>query len=252
MQKINSFSFAQLKNAEHVSFFTNVQVAIEKVGAEVAGIAKAQMDAYKAAVLVEQDIVNHSTGSVYTPEMKALDEERDRLFRLIRLKLQAVTLASAGSEIAQYATTVDKYILTKYGLEVATAPYQEESALIRGFILDVKNMFPEDALTTMGIASDLAALESANDSFADQYNERVTEKSGSTTEATRKARSETEELFHLIGLTLEYKANTDPASDMGVACDGLVAVINELIKDARLRLNMRLGKVINEDLPVLN
>ena len=252
MHKISTFSFGSLKNAEHVSFFANVALTIDKATSAALGIAESLYKQYKDALLVEQDIVNHSTGSIYTPEMHALDAERDRLYRLIRLKLQAVTLASVGSEIAQYATTVYKYILMKYGLEVATAPYQEESALIRGFILDVKNMFPEDALTTMGIASDLAALEAANDSFADQYNERVTEKSGSTTEATRKARTETEELFHLIGLTLEYKANTDPASDMGVACDGLVAVINELIKDARLRLNMRLGKVINEDLPVLN
>ena len=247
MQKINSLPFAQLKNAEHVSFFTNVQVAIEKVGATKAGLTEAQMKTYKDAVLVEQDIVNHSTGSIYTPEMKALDEERDRLYRLIRLKLQAVTLASPDDEVAQYATTVDKYLLTKYGLEVCGAPYQEESALIRGFLLDVKNMIPEEGIEAMGISAELAALTTANDSFADQYNERVTEKSGSTTEATRKARAATEELYHIIGLSLEYKANTDPGSEAGAACDGLVAVVNELIKDARLRLNMRLGKVTEEE-----
>ena len=247
MQKINSLPFAQLKNAEHVSFFTNVQVAIEKVGATKAGLTEAQMKTYKDAVLVEQDIVNHSTGSIYTPEMKALDEERDRLYRLIRLKLQAVTLASPDDEVAQYATTVDKYILTKYGLEVCGAPYQEESALIRGFLLDIKNLIPEEGIEAMGISSELAALTTANDSFADQYNERVTEKSGSTTEATRKARAATEELYHIIGLSLEYKANTDPGSEAGMACDGLVAVVNELIKDARLRLNMRLGKVTEEE-----
>ena len=247
MQKINSLSFAQMKNAEHVSFFTNVQVAIDKVGAAKAGLTEAQINAYKAAVLVEQDIVNHSTASIYTPEMKALDEERDRLFRIIRLKLQAVTLASPDDEVAQYAITVDKYILAKYGLEVCGAPYQEESALIRGFILDMNTRFPAEALEAMGVANELTALNTANESFADQYNERVTEKSGSTTETTRKARAATEELYHIIGLVLEFKANTDAASEVGQACDGLVAVINELIKDARLRLNIRLGKVTEEE-----
>lgn len=253
MQKISTLSFAQLKNAEHVSFFTNVQVAIEKVGADKAGITEAQMKAYKDAVLVEQDIVNHSTGSIYTPELKALDDERGRLYRLIRLKLQAVTLALPSSEVAQYATSVDKYILTKYGLEVPSAPYQEESALIRGFILDMKNLFPDDVLGAMDVAADLASLGATNDNFADMYNERVTEKSGSTTEFTRKARTATEEIFHLIGLHLEYKANIDADSEAGAACESLVAVINELIKDARLRLNVRLGKVPNlDDVPVLN
>ena len=250
-KKINSLSFQQLKNAEHVSFFTNVGVAINKLTATAVGLTEAQIKQYNDAVALEQDIVNHSTGSIYTPEMQALDAERDRLFRLIRLKLQAVTLASEGSEVAQYATTIDKYLLTKYGLDVATAPYQEESALISGFILDVKNMLPEDALTSIGIASELAALEAANTGFADQYNERVTEKSASTTEYTKKLRAETEELYNLIALHVEYKANSDTTS-VGEACTSLLGVFNELIKDAHMRLNMRLGRVPNDDLPVLN
>ncbi len=249
MQKINSLSFQQLKNAEHVSFFTNVGVAISKLTAEAVGLTEAQVKQYNDAVALEQDIVNHSTGSIYTPEMKALDDERDRLYRLIRLKLQAVTLASSSSPVAQFATTVDKYILTKYGLDVATSPYQEESALIAGFILDLKNMIPENGIEAMGITEELAALEEANTGFADQYNERVTEKSGSTTEYTKKLRAETEALYGLIALHVEYKANTDTTS-VGSSCQSLLAVINELIKDAHYRLNMRLGRVVNEDLPV--
>ncbi len=246
MQKINSLSFQQLKNAEHVSFFTNVGVAINKLTATAVGLTEAQMKQYTDAVNLEQDIVNHSTGSIYTPEMKALDDERDRLYRLIRLKLQAVTLASPSDDVAQYATTVDKYILTKYGLDVCGAPYQEESALIRGFILDIQNMIPEEGIAAMGIASELAALTTANEGFADQYNERVTEKSGSTTEYTKKLRGETEELYNLIALHVEFKANTDTTSE-GESCVTLLAVINELIKDAHYRLNQRLGKVSYEE-----
>ena len=245
-KKINSLSFQQLKNAEHVSFFTNVGVAISKLTATAVGLTEAQMKQYNDAVALEQDIVNHSTGSIYTPEMKALDDERDRLYRLIRLKLQAVTLASPTEDVAQYATTVDKYILTKYGLEVCGAPYQEESALIGGFILDINNMIPEEGIEAMGITSDLAALTTANQGFADQYNERVTEKSGSTTEYTKKLRGETEALYNLIALHVEYKANMD-TTEVGTACGSLLAVINELVKDAHYRLNQRLGKVTIED-----
>ena len=246
MQKINSLSFQQLKNAEHVSFFTNVGVAISKLTPTALGLTEAQIMNYNAAVALEQDIVNHSTGSVYTPEMKALDDERDRLYRLIRLKLQAVTLASPTDDVAKYAVTVDKYILTKYGLEVCGAPYQEESALIRGFILDVQNMIPEEGIEAMGIYDQLEALKAANEGFADQYNERVTEKSGSTTEYTKKLRADTEALYELIALHVEFKANMDTTA-VGISCGSLLAVINELIKDAQLRLNQRLGKVSVED-----
>ena len=248
---VTSLPFAQLRNAEHVAFFNNVVVELSKFDATDLGLTAEKITQFKTAVNAEQDIVLKAQGSMYTADMQALDEERDRLYRLIRLKLQAAILASADSEVHSFATTIDKYILTKYGLDVPTAPYQEESALIRGFILDVKNYLPEDVITAVGISRELVALGAANDNFAEQYNERVTEKSGSTTEFTRKARAATEELFHLIGLHLEYKANTEPSTDAGVACDGLVAVINELIKDARQRLNVRLGKVADDsNLPI--
>ncbi len=249
MNIINSVPFSHLKNAEHVSFLSNVSVAITKATPEAIGLSETMFKQYSDIVALEQDIVNHSSGSVYTPEMEALDKERDRLFRLIRLKLQAVLLESSSSSVAQYSNTVDKYILTKYGLEVAAAPYQEETSLLRGFILDVRNFLPEDIIAAIGIDTALSDLEEANESFTDQYNERVTEKSVSATAYGRKLRADAEAMFNLIGLHIEFKANTDK-TEVGEACNNLLAVINELIKDVQHRLNMRLGKVVNEDLPV--
>jgi len=247
MEKISSLSFSQLKNAEHVSFFSNVAVAIEKVGVAAVGLTTDKMQAYKALVDNEQDIVNHSTASIYTPEMKAADEERDRLFRLIRLKLQAVTLADKDSDVVQYATVVDKYLLAKYGIDIVNMPYQEESALIAGFIMDVKARFNEDEMDAMGITSTLENLEAANNSFASQYNQRITEKSGSTTEATKRIRKETEEAFNIIGLHLEFKANTESATEIGKACTSLIAVVNEIIKDVKRVISVRKGNAENEE-----
>jgi len=241
MEKIDSLSFGQLRNAEHVSFHTNVLVALEKVGATKLGLTNDRLQAYKQIVDAEQDIVNHSTASIYTPEMKAMDDERDRLFRLIRLKLQAVLLADKDSDVAQYATVVDKYLLAKYGIDIVNVAYQEESALIAGFIMDVKARFNEDALDAMGITSTLENLESANTGFANQYNERVTEKSSATTAATARTRKETEDAYNLISLHLEYKANTESATETGKACTSLIAVVNEIIKDVKRVISVRKG-----------
>ena len=252
MSVIDSVPFSHLKNAEHVAFLNNVCVAITKVTPEAIGLASELFKKFTDVVAVEQDIVNHSTGSVYTPEMQALDDERDRLFRLIRLKLQAVLLASSTSEVAQYATTIEQYILKKYGLEVAAAAYQEETSLIRGFILDLRNYFSEEAFVSFGIANELTELEAANDGFIDQYNERVTEKSVSETNFGRKTRAEAESVYKHVSLHVEYKAITD-TTEVGTACESLIAVFNELIKDVHHRLNTRLGRVPNsDDQPVLN
>ena len=241
MLKINSLTFTQLKNAEHVSFHNNVKVAVEKIGITTLGLTEAQYGAYTAKVDEEQDIVNRAQSSIYTPEMKAMDEERDRLFRLIHLKLQACLLASPGSAAAKLASTVDRYLLAKYSNEVCTLPYQEESAVIAGFILDVNTFLGEEGIETLEIEREMASLETANRKFADQYNERVTEKSGTSAEITKTLRSETEEQYRLLCLHIEYKANNDTASE-GQACASLIGIINQLVADARFRLNVRLGK----------
>jgi len=247
METISTLDFSKLKNAEHVSFFNNVVVAIEKAVPTKVGLTTERLLSFKNIVDTEQDIVNSTTASTYTTEMKAMDEERDRLFRLIRLKLEAVTFASKDSDVVQFATTVEKYLLAKYGIEIIKMAYQEESAVLRGFILDLKARFDEDAMDAMGITSTLEELEYANNQFIDQYNERVNEKSVAVAENTKKCRKASEDAFDMLSLMFEFKGNTEPETEVGKACLSMIAVINTLIKDARTRLNVRLGKAEEEE-----
>ena len=247
MIKVSTMPFSRLKNAEHVSLFTNVKVAIDKVGVTALGLAADLYATYVQALATEQDIVNRALGSVYTPEMKALDDERDRLFRLIRLKLQGCLLASPTSEVTQYATTIDKYLLSRYVSDVTQLAYQEESAVIAGFILDVNKYLGEEGVEACSIVDELFELEKANNSFAEQYHDRVSEKAGTDPEKTLKLRSETEELYHLITLHVEYQANAKTASSAGETCIALIAHIDQLISDAQTRLNARLGKGSSSD-----
>ncbi len=247
MFSINSLPFGQLKNAEHVAFFNNVVIAIDKIGAEEIGLTAAKFTEFKNAVGTEQDIVLKAQGSMYTADMQALDEERDRLYRMIRLKMQAVCLASASSDLAAFKAPLEKYILNKYGVEITSLAYQEESAHLAGFDLDVTTRFTTDELTLMGIEQDLVALKLANDRFADMYNQRATERSGSTAELTKKLRAESENLYGLIKLHIEYTANTEPESEKGTSCASALGVINEIVKDARTRLNQRLGRSNGSD-----
>ena len=246
MLEIKSLAFSKLKNAEHVSFFTNVGMTIDKFEATKLALPAAQVSAFKALVNVEQDIVNHTTASVFTQEMNRTDEERDRLYRLIRTKLQTARHSGKNSAIQDYVNIIETNILGKYGVEVPTAANQVESALIRGFILDVRTLLPEEALEMLSITSDLEELETNNEAFSNFYHERVTEKSGSTTEATLKARKETEELYNLIALHLKFKANTD-TTEVGQTCSAAINNLNVIIKDAQIALAVRMGKITDED-----
>ena len=241
MLKVNTLPFTQLRNAEHVSFLTNVKYAIERLSPTALGLTADQFKPFQTAVALEQDIVNRYLGSIYTPEMKAYDEERDRLYRLIRLKMQSCLYATPGSELASVAPQLERYVLSKYGAEVTSAAYQEESALIAGFILDVKEYIGDESIEAIGITDALDELESANKGFITLYNDRVTEKSYTDTEATRKLRSDAEEQYHLLMLSIEYRANGDDTIERRYNVE-IIGVINGFIKDVRHRLNVRLGK----------
>ena len=245
MKKIPILTFAQLKNAEHVAFFNNVAIELEKKTSESLEIPVQNFVNFRAAVNAEQDIVNRSMASVYTADMEAMDIERDRLFHLIRLKLQACLYATKGSAVGDLSESVKKNLLNKYGTEVAGMAYQEESALLRGFILDVTNFFSEEQIKTLGISDDLSDLQAANENFMDFYNQRANERSLATAELTKKLRTDTEELYHLVALHLEYKANSDK-TEVGVACGESLAVIAQIVKDANKRLNQRLGHTQSE------
>ena len=242
MHKISAFGFYQLKNAEHVSFFSNVQLAIDKAGVATLGIESELYANYVKAVAVEQDIVNRSQASVYTPEMEALDKERDRIFRLVRGKLQTTQYVSDNSPVKPFVTIIDKNLLTKYAADVTQAAYQEESALIAGFILDVNNFIGEDGIEACGIAEDLFELEEANKKFAEQYHDRVGEKAGTEDELTKNLRKATEELYNHLVLYVEYKANSDASTEVGKANITLIAHIDQLIADVRSRYNARTGR----------
>ena len=246
MLKVNTLPFTQLRNAEHVSFLTNVKVAIERSSAIGDGLTPEQFNSFKTAVDLEQDIVNRSLASIYTPEMKATDVERDRLYRLIRLKLQACLYASPGSLQAELASRIERDLLSKYGADVCSMAYQEESAVIAGFILDVKNYLDPEATEAIGIDAALLELETANTCFVNQYNERVVDKTFTESEVTKKLRGDSEEQYRLLVLALEYKANGDTSKLATMTCGRLVSTINGIIKDARHRLNVRLGKVADD------
>lgn len=242
MLKVSTLSFGHLRNAEHVSFMTNVLVTIEKVGAESLGLTAQQVSTFSDAINQEQDIVNRSQASVYTKEMQAIDLERDRVFRLIRYRLESCVLVGDDHELAEHRSSILTNILAKYGIDVSSKPYQDETALLRGFILDLKTLFQPAVLTKMNISAEIEELEMYNEQFTRQYNERATERSGTETAFSLKLRGETEELYRHLILHFEFKANNEPDSDMGRACAATAAIVEEIIKDARRALNIRLGK----------
>ena len=242
MLELTTLSFAQLRNAEHVAFFTNVRKVIDKFGTEGLGLDATQFTQFTTAVDEVQDIVLKTHASMYTADMESLDKDRDRIYRMVRYKLQAVTFASPDSLLASYKDPLEKYILGKYNADIVKLPYQEETAHLIGFIKDMRHYFTSDDIEAMAIGENLDELDQVNKTFIDVYLNRADERSLSTADHTKALRLTCEELYKLFCLHFLYVVSTQPDTEKGLACTNIIGVINELIRDARQHLNSRLGK----------
>ena len=237
----NNFSISRLNNAEITAFFINVQKVLTDANRENLGVESTTLSSYNTSLQKLMDQVYTTTGSQYTQEMKAADAKRDLLYKKIRLKLQAVEIAEEGSRLLKYVDVVETYLLGKYGVRVPQMAYQEESAILSGFIYDLRDKLDDDAIEELGIEDDIAKLELANTAFIKAYNARVSEKADGDTGLTLKLRGELTEVYTGICLIVQYNANLGGAemAEKAVECQNVIKLINVLLADAKKRLEQR-------------
>ena len=243
MIQINSnFSISRLNNPEITAFYINVQKAINTATPENLGIGE-MYPAYNAKLQELIDRVYVSQGSEFTAAMKAADDRRCLIFRRIRLRLQMVEVAEQNEALLACQEVVRTHLLTKYVAGVTQRPYQERSSILKGFVLDLNEKLDEDAIEALGLANDIAALESANNAFIAAYAQRTAEKAEGNLGVTQRLRDEMFDLYLQLTCIVQYLANsTDTANaEKATACQGFIAHVNVLLSDAKKRLEQRLS-----------
>ena len=220
MFTINSFSISKLNNAEVTGFYifgTTLQKLIDQVYT--------------------------TTGSEYTAAMLETDLKRDQTYKRIRLRLQMVEVAEDSAAIKAVKDVVKTHLLSKYTSKVPQLPYQEESAILQGFIFDLNDKLGDDGIAALGITEDLQALEDANNEFIAAYNSRATERAEGDTGLTLKLRQEMYALYQQICFITQYLANsTETANaEKATACQAFIGVLNVLLADAKKRYNQRIS-----------
>ena len=122
-------------------------------------------------------------------------------------------------------------------------PYQEESAILQGFIFDLNDKLGDDGIAALGITEDLQALEDANNEFIAAYNSRATERAEGDTGLTLKLRQEMYALYQQVCFITQYLANsTETANaEKAAACQTFIGVLNVLLADAKKRYNQRIS-----------
>ena len=245
---INSFSISKLNNAEITGYYINVQKAITSGDTPNLGLSEV-LPAYSAKLQQLIDQVYTTTGSEYTAAMLAADVKRDQTYKRIRLRLQMVDVAEDNAAIKAVKDVVKTHLLAKYGAKVPQLPYQEESAIIQGFLYDLQDKLGSDGMTALGLTEDVTALDDANTAFITAYNARATERAEGDTGLTLKLRQEMFAIYQQVCFIVQYLANSTDEENAAkaTACQAFIAVLNVLLADVRKRYNQRTNNGSTED-----
>ncbi len=245
MITINSFAISKLNNAEITAFYINLQKAINNSEAANLGLT-AVIPLFDATLTKLVNQVYSTTGSEYTAAMKAADSKRDQIYKRIRLRLQMVDVAEDNEALNACKDVVKAHLLSQYGAIIPQLPYQEESAILKGFLVDLRSKLDSDAITALGIGSDIAALESANNEFIELYASRAAEKALGDTGLTLKLRAEMYQYYQQICFTTQYIANSteETLAEKAPVCQSFIAVLNVLLDDAKRRYNQRMAGIV--------
>ena len=248
MYTINSFSISKLNNAEVTGFYINVQKAITTNDPTKLGLIEV-LPNFGTTLQKLIDQVYTTTGSEYTAAMLETDLKRDQTYKRIRLRLQMVEVAEDSAAIKAVKDVVKTHLLSKYTSKVPQLPYQEESAILQGFIYDLNDKLGSNGINALGISDDMAALEDANDSFIAAYNQRAAERAEGDTGLTVKLRQEMYALYQQVCFVTQYLANsTETANaEKATACQAFIAVLNVLLADAKKRYNQRTNNGTDEE-----
>ena len=233
IKQISTITFARLSNAYHVAFFSDVKAAIDKNQYENLGLDNENYGRFDNAVLEEQDIVNRSRASLYTPKLQEYDNLRDNYFRRVYYKLRNAENDSLNEKMTpELINNIRVNILNQYGLDICNEPNQKETAKIRGFIRDIRANFTMN-LADLEIATDLETLETANDNYEKTYVARLEEQA--TLPTTSKLREETEAAYLAITYLIAAFANStslEQADRMKrLYCERIIDQLNLLIRD---------------------
>lgn len=244
MITVNTFSISRLNNQEFAGLMLNMQHLMLEGDRETLGIPASVFVNFNKTLQLLVDQVYSTGQNQLTAAIRQADEVRSLLYRKMRLKLMTVEVAEAGSPLLAMRDTVSGEILTKYGARVHQLPYQEKTAVLHGFIYDLRHKLSESDIELLCIEDDITRLETANNDFTEAYSARVVEKANAQEVKTVKLRAELSELFQRICIVMEYNANDDAADNKETieACQKTIALLNVILAEAKLRLEQRLRK----------
>lgn len=208
------------------------------------GLSEEFIAAYEADLLALADVVDESRASAETGEMSVHEKNRDSLATYITTRV-----SRAGSLPLEAERDAGKalYRVVKPYIGIARLPVAQETAKIRGLLMDLRKEENAPHVATLGLEAYLAELESENEAYDALSQQRVNSRAANKKESGAAIRERLDARYDELTLLAQSFAIAQP-SDKGNA---FIPALNQLIAETTAAYNLRMaqGKKSEETKP---
>ena len=193
MMQIDSSYCGRYSNSHHLQFQFNMYELVKAVDKLKLHLTDELLKAWADCLDLETELNKQATATVYTEQMKALDQQRDdlltNLFGVVRAQLKSPVAA-----VREAAKALDKGLGVYAGIQ--SKAVDAETAEVRGMLKDLERFATE--VTALGLAPVTAQLKTVNDEFQKVYNTRQEKAVDQKMPALSEVRPQTDAVFGVV------------------------------------------------------
>ena len=217
--KVDIINLARLNNAEYLTFMNHVvdlargeesdepetpeTVSLAAAeGAPELGLSEELLGGIEAELLDLSDNVDESTAAEETEEMETHEKNRDSLAAYILTRVQrAGSLPLEAERLAGKAL----YRTLKPYTGVTLLPVAQETAKLRGLLLDLRKPEAAPHVTTLGLDTYVTELEKENEAYDRLWQKRAKARAANKKESGASIRARVDEMYDdLVMLAQSY------------------------------------------------
>lgn len=232
--KIKDMTTPKLNNTEYAAFTDKTINLINVATVEKLGMPIDDYNAFKANNEKLTDIVKESQRQVDSSKLALLDNERDE--KVVYL-MQFFRTQRSSPIVAQSEAAERLYALTYPYLGIQSVAADQETAEIRGLLLDLRKPAAAADVATLGVTEVLTLLEEKNNAYAALSQERANKQMAAALGAAKPLRAEMDKQYDYLMTMAFVTSVTSPSSEAST----FVAAMNKLIDDTNAKYKQRRG-----------
>lgn len=251
--KIKTLPLSLFNNAEYLSFMNHVldlangnsgggdsespyeiSLLTGSDGIPELGLTKEFLETYEADLLAMADVVDESRTSQETEQMALHDTNRDNLaiYIITRISRAGTLPLEAERDAGKYL-----YKIIKPYNGIARLPMAQETAKIKGLLLDLRKDENKPYVTTLGLDAYLAELEKENNAYDRLSQQRVQNRTTSKKESGANLRKRIDVYYDDLTLLAQSYSVAKPSEK----ATAFIAALNQLIAETTAAYNQRMA-----------